>query len=67
MEGKDTLEGIMFEHRCKGVIRNGGGGVPGHQSDRLCGRRREETMGELLVDLLVEGRRFKPDCVFLAK
>ena len=42
MEGKDTLEGIMFEHRCKGVIRNGGGGVLGHQSDRLCGRRREE-------------------------
>lgn len=67
MERKDTLEGTMSGHRRKGVIRNGGGGVPGHQRDHLCGGRREETMGELLVDLLVEGSRFKPDCVFLAK
>lgn len=53
MKRKDMLEGTMSEHRGKCTVRNGDGGVLGHQSDHLCGGRREETMGELLVNLLV--------------
>lgn len=47
------LEGAMSEHRGKCTVRNGDGGVLGHQSDHLCGGRRGETMGELWGNLLV--------------
>ena len=67
MTRKGTLEITMSEHRCKGSNRNRGGGDQRHPSNHLWGGRREEMMGEFLVDLLVEGSRLKPVCVFLAK